>query len=411
MTEKHATEEYEEINSIKTKLDSIKNYKDYYLIYDAALCKPAKLSSSDLDEYTQKCGAFEKDKITKKNINENIDKLMVLNIPNGGLAIDDFIYKNASFNIIKKLNDSLIRLLKNGIIPMNKKNVYHSDIKDSNILADNNGDEIKTRLIDWGLTTEYTPFINAPFPKKWRNRPLQFNVPFSVIIFSDAFVQKYSNYLKEGGIIEKIHLKPFVIDYISFWLKERGPGHYKFINEIMYMLFSKDLKKMSEESLKIVIETEFTMSYISDYIVDILIKFTKFRKDGTLNLRDYLDNVFIENIDIWGFCSAYFPFMEILFNNYEKLNEIEKNLFNIIKSIFVTLYTTRDEKININEIIEKLEKINKLLSENINESVDSKSLGKGIYKKTKLSISKSKISFKRKTNKKRFKKPIFLYLK
>jgi hypothetical protein len=176
------------------------------------------------------------------------------------------------------------------------------------------------------------------------------------------------------------------------------------------MLFSKDLTNLSEESLKIVIETEFTMSYISDYIIDVLIKFTNFKKDGTLNLRKYLDNIFIKNVDIWGFCSAYFPFLEILSNNYEKLNEIEKNLFNIIKSIFIKVYTTRVEQININEIIEKLEMIDKLLSQNINESSDSNNLGKGINKNPKLRISKSKLSFKRKT-KKRFKKPIFLSLK
>ena len=48
MSEKHANEEYQEIVSIKTKLDTIKNYRDYFLIYDATLCKPDKLTSSDL---------------------------------------------------------------------------------------------------------------------------------------------------------------------------------------------------------------------------------------------------------------------------------------------------------------------------------------------------------------------------
>ena len=175
----------------------------------------------------------------------------------------------------------------------------------------------------------------------------------------------------------------------------------------MYMLFSKDLK-LSQDSIKVVIETEFTMSYISEYIVDILNKFTKFRENGTLNLRDYLDNVFIENVDLWGFCSAYFPFLEILFNNYEKLNETEKNLFSIIKNLFVTLYTTRTEKINVEQILLKLEKIDKLLNKEIEGFPKSENLGRGITKKSHI---KSKISFKRKTNKKRFKKPIFLYIK
>ena len=44
MSEKHATEEYEEIVSIKSKLDTIKNYRDYFLIYDVTLCKPNRLT-------------------------------------------------------------------------------------------------------------------------------------------------------------------------------------------------------------------------------------------------------------------------------------------------------------------------------------------------------------------------------
>jgi hypothetical protein len=168
--------------------------------------------------------------------------------------------------------------------------------------------------------------------------------------------------------------------------------------------------------------------------VEVLIKYTKFRKNGTLNLRDYLDNVFIENVDLWGFSTAYFPFLEILFNNYDKLNETEKSLFDVIKDLFVTLYTTRTEKLNLNQITVKLEKIDKLLS-NISEPPSvTNNVGNGItknknstnktktnYSKTKTNYSKTKtnkiskikssISFKRKTNKKRFKNPIFLSLK
>ena len=33
---------------------------------------------------------------------------------------------------------------------MNENNIYHSDIKDSNILIDDSGSELKARLIDWG---------------------------------------------------------------------------------------------------------------------------------------------------------------------------------------------------------------------------------------------------------------------
>jgi len=323
MSAKHATEEYQEINSIKAKLDSIKNYQDYYLIYDATLCKPSKLANTDLEEYASKCTALPKDGITKTNINLNLDKLMALNIPNGGLPVDDYLYNNGSFEKIYKLHMSLFKLLKKGIIPMNEKHIYHDDIKDSNILIDDSSSELKSRLIDWGLSTEYVPFKDEPFPSPWRNRPLQFNVPFSVIIFSDSFIEKYTKYIKDGGLVEETQLKPFVIDYINLWMKERGAGHYKFINEIMFTLFSYSLTSISPGSKPQVIETQITMDFIVNYIVDILIHFTKFRENGSLNLRDYLDNVFIKIVDIWGFITVYYPIIELLSNNYSKLTHQE----------------------------------------------------------------------------------------
>ena len=418
MTEKHATEEYQEIMIFKEKLDGIPNYEDYFLLFDINLCKPAPLSKTDLEGFTSDCTALPKNNITKSNINSKLDSLLLLNMPNGGIALDDFIYENGSFEILKKLNERMMKLLKYGIVPMNKRNIYHNDIKDSNILVSVSGDSLKTRLIDWGLSTEYTPSINAPFPKKWRNRPLQFNVPFSVIIFSDSFVHKYTKFITEGGKVEEGELKPFVIEFLTTWMKERGAGHYKFINEIMFMLFSNDITSLSESSLKVIIETEFTMSYITDYIVEVLLKFTKFRENGTLNLRDYLDNVFIENIDIWGFCSAYFPFLEVLFNNYSKLTEVELNLFNIIKELFVTLYITRSEKLDINEIMKMLKNMDKLFEKKLTgRTPSSRDVASGVrkFKKTiknkKYGKSKSNISFKRKPLKKRFKKPIFLSLK
>ena len=418
MTNKHATEEYEEIMKIKEKLDSIPDYEDFFLLFGMNLCRPAPLTKNDLTKFTSECTALPKDNITKSNINTKLDDLMTLNMPNGGIPVDDFIYNNGSFSILQKLNKSLMKLLINGIIPMNKKNIYHCDIKDSNILVDNSEKILETRLIDWGLSTEYTPFKNAPFPKSWRNRPLQFNVPFSVIIFSESFVQKYTKFLQEGGSVEEGQLKPFVIDFITFWMKERGAGHYKFINEIMYMLFSNDITSLSEKSVKIVIETEFTMSYITDYIVEILLHFTKFRENGKLNLREYLDNVFITNVDLWGFCSTYFPFLEILFNNYSKLNKSEKELFNIIKELFVTLYITRAKKLDINEIMKLLKKMDSLFENNIsNNNAAYKDVASGIKnikktrKRNKHSSIKTNISFKRRPLQKRFKKPIFLSLK
>jgi serine/threonine protein kinase len=424
MTEKHAMSEYNEIVSIKSHLKNIKDYTDYFLIYDATLCKPSSLSEEDLENYSKKCRALPKDKITKSNLNSNLDKLLSLNMPNGGLAVDDYLYQNGSFLKMYKVNNQLINLLKNGIVPMNKRHVFHGDIKDSNILIDENE---KTRLIDWGLALEYVPFKNHSFPSTWRNRPFQFNVPFSVILFSDSFVEKYTSFLEKGGQPTKIELKPFVIDYISSWTKERGAGHYKFINEIMFELFSHSITSLSKPQI---VETQITMNFIVNYIVDVLVHFTKSGKDVKLILRDYLDNVFIKIVDIWGFISVYIVYVEILFNNYDKLTEQELDFFRKLKHIFVEyLYNPRHEPIDMNALYSDLEDLNLVFSKilQMKKQKKTKTRTKNISKKGDMDnkvnmargrnitrrnrFSKSKISFKRKPKQKRFKKPFLLSLK
>jgi serine/threonine protein kinase len=411
MTDRHATQEYEEINSLKEKLDSVPNYEDYFLLYDATLCRPAKLTTKDLESFNDKCTALPKDNITKANINTKLDELMSLNLPNGGLPVDDYIYSDGSFEKIYRVHSHLVKLLKDGIIPMNSRNIYHSDIKDSNVLIDDSG---KARLIDWGLTVEYKPGTTVEFPKNWRNRPLQFNVPFSVVIFTDAFYERYTQYLKDGGEVEEESLRPFVIDYLNFWMKERGAGHYKFINEIMYMLYSHVFTSVSEKSRPVMIETEITLPIITNYIIDVLVHYTRFKENGSLNLREYLNEVYINIVDIWGFINVYFPLLEILYNNYFSLKENEMKIFKKLEYIFNEyMYNPRHEPINMNNLIDDLKELGNLIhivAYGKKKTSSSRDLASGIRsRKTKRKLNSS--IFKRKMLKKRFKNPFFLSIK
>jgi len=292
MKTKHAISEYNEINLIKNSISKIPNYEDYFLVNNFTICEPAPLTKEDLDNYNKKCTALPKSDITKENINASLDKMLALNMPNGGIAIDDYMENDNSYYNLVKINNCLMSLLKLGVVPMNKEHIFHCDIKDSNILVESDSNTLKTRLIDWGLATKYIPYTDQSFPSTWKNRPLQYNSPFSLILFTDLFIEKYTKYIKKGGILDDIHLKPFVIDYIFLWIKERGPGHYKFLNKIMNILFGNELNNIKEPMKNTLIENEFTMIYISNYLIQILIHFTHFRKDGSLNLRIYLDNVF-----------------------------------------------------------------------------------------------------------------------
>ena len=411
MTDKHATDEYEEINYIKDQLDSISNYEDYFLIYDATLCRPAKLTASDLTAFGDKCTALPKNDITKKNINDKLDEVMALNIPNGGLPIDDYLYNDGSFQKMYDVHIALVKLLKHGILPMNKRHVYHCDIKDSNILIDDSG---KARLIDWGLSVNYTPGRTVVFPKNWRNRPLQFNVPFSVVIFTDDFYKKYSEYLKNGGEVNETNLRPFVVDYLNYWMKERGAGHYKFINEIMFKLYNNSLSSVSEGSKAAVIETEITVPLIIDYIIDVLVHYTKFKSNGDLNLREYLNEVYIEIVDIWGFICAYYPMLELLSNNRLKLKETELKILKQLEFIFNEyLYTPRHEPINITELFADLKSLGNFIYKSIHgkkkTSTVSSPLASGI--KTRKKRKQTSSIFKRKKLIKKYQNPFFLSLK
>jgi serine/threonine protein kinase len=165
---REANKEYENIMRIRSKISEIPNYEDYFLL-DVVKCKPLPLTKAQLKELSKCKTLFQKD------INESINDFSVLNMPYGGQPIDDYIYENGSFEKIFIVHSGLVKLLLNGIIPMNQLNIYHCDIKDSNVLI-----HTKFRLIDWGLCAEYK--LNGSFPQIWRNRPLQYTMPFSIMI-------------------------------------------------------------------------------------------------------------------------------------------------------------------------------------------------------------------------------------
>ncbi|MFY7731755.1 MAG: hypothetical protein ACOVRN_19695 [Flavobacterium sp.] len=419
MTEKHAVQEYQEIQKIRKKLDGIPNYKQYFLVYDAALCRPDKLTDSDLTAFSEKCTALPKDHITKANVNSKLNEVMMLNLPNGGLPVDDYVFSNGDYYKLYRTHQSLVQLLKKGILPMNRKNIYHSDIKDSNVLIeDHDNGHLTTRLIDWGLTVAYNP-SEPNFPKNWRNRPLQFNVPFSVILFTDLFDKNYSAYLKEGGDLTHAKLRPFVISYFNEWIKERGAGHYKFINEIMFLLYNHSLTSMSETAKPPIVETEITMPYIIDYIVDVLVHYTRFKKDGTFSLRDYLNQVYVKIVDIWGFITAYYPMLEMFSDNYFSLNANEMRIFNQIRHLYSEyVYNPRHTPIPLDALFRDLDMLGELLKKESRHKPKTRyvttdaprDLASG-FKTRKLHNHSSSSIFKRRKMVKRFKRPFLLELK
>jgi hypothetical protein len=111
-------------------------------------------------------------------------------------------------------------------------------------------------------------------------------------------------------------------------------------------------------------------------------------------LREYLDNVFIKIVDVYGFICVYYPLLELLFENYDKLTNNQMKILNLLKSIFITyLYSERTEPIDIDELVGYLEDLGKLIDNEFNgtaSGIRKKNRGKTVKNR-----SISKLSFKR----------------
>ena len=375
MEKRFVNDEYKDIQRFKPKLQNVPNYKDYYLIDNITKCVPDTISKKDLESYNAKCRFLQKKNatLTTTTVKKN---LMLLNMPDGGVELYTFI-DNSKYDVLPKINNLMIDLLKNGILPMNKLGIYHSDIKDSNLLVKD-----KIRLIDWGLSVEYTKKI----PELWSERTLQYNVPFSSILFNPMFEEMYSQFLKQTKEITMETLRPFVIHYMFRWFKYRGEGHYKAINRIFKNLFVDDFynsqtegnaqpkdnsqpKDNTQQEDKN-IESHFTNYYVINYLCEILIAFTKSKK---FHYDEYINKVFSKIIDIWGFIMSYNPIVEKLSYHYNVLNKVEKLLFSKLKQIFLHyLFLPRVEPIIIDKLVHDLKELNPLFEKcSVHEGIHS----------------------------------------
>ena len=409
MLKKYAFSEYNDVIKFKKDLEKIPNYTDFFLVDGFNLCSPSYLSTTDLEDYNKKCRTLKQDGITQNNINDNLNKLMSLNMPDGGLDLGDYLENHKSYDELIEINNSLIKLLLKGIIPMNKMGIYHCDVKESNILIKKSiktksREKLYARLIDWGLSTKLEK--DNKIPKVMTSRPFQYNLPFSSILFNDLFDKMYGDFLKNNPKPEYYMIRTFVIDYIFVWNQERGPGHIKVIDNIFGKLFSMDIKFISPEDKKMIIEMEYTYNYIIDYLSEILLKYTK---NGKFYLIEYFNNVYLNLVDIWGFIISYEPILTIFYSKYQSLTSSELKIFEKLKYIFLKyLYEPRTVKINITKLVGDLKSLNNLIDNSkkstINLSTFEKQKPKSFSKnrKTQEKTRKtSKQSKKSKTSKNR----------
>ena len=323
MLNKYVKREYMEITKYLPILQKIPNYKNYFIIEGANICQPAPLTQMDLSNFDTKCKVLKKRDINSTNINKNLDKVSCINLQDGGVELGTYIYSGLSLDGMKDLNERMIQLLVNGILPMNKYHVYHADIKEANIVVDASK---YVRLIDWGLSM-YTA-SGKNIPDVLQNKPLQYNLPFSIILFNNTFKTMYSTFLKTTTHLDNNSLGGFLKEYLEKWNKKRGKGHIKTITSIWSGITGKQ---------------HIQESIIIPYLSAILLEYTR---NGEFDKIGYFKNVFLKLLDLWGFIICYSAFLETGYKN-EKINNLILNY----------LYRTPTENININELVHDLKNI------------------------------------------------------
>jgi hypothetical protein len=333
---KNVEHEYREIEKFNKILKNVPNYTKYYLLNDISFCSPSKLTEKDLENFDEKCIPMTKNGITKENINNNLDKVGILNIPDGGITVSEYIMKLSK--TIQSINSALILLLLGGVLPMNKLNIYHNDIKESNVLIGSDGN---CRLIDWGISVITDGKI---VPHHMKDRPFQYNSPFSVILWNDMFEKMYENFLKkfESSNTKEMtfyDVKEFIIDFIGKWEEVRGQGHIDVILSIISLVNENESVYDGKQ-------------VIINYLSMIVFEYSKNKK----NIFEYFKNIYLKNSDIWGFVMMYSIVLEKMSQTEQKNCPIYSLIQFIIKKY---LFYTPTKVIDINSLVEDLKKINK----------------------------------------------------
>jgi len=361
--EKYGNEEISEIKKIKDRLKSIKNYQKYYLL-ETDLCIPDKLTEDDLKNFDEKCYALTRFNVNSKNVNSKLSNLTILNMPDAGVDLKEWLMeeKEITKEKIFILNKVIIELLKNAVRPMNEKGVIHNDLKDSNIMINNH---LEARIIDWGLSGVV---INKKIPKEILNRPLQYNTPFSSMIISNDFKLNYDIFLqrvKDGIILfNSTNVRNYVINEYLIKLA-RYYGYYDDNVALFNLIFSPSISDetyLSEVKRNDLIEYGYYLYYLSNYITDILMKFTNDKYE--FDLDGYFLQCYLYNSDVFGLMTTYYTFFNLKLENIKLSEEMKKIFLNRVRSMLVeTIYSNGAEKYDINKIISYINELNELINQ------------------------------------------------
>ncbi len=76
----------------------------------------------------------------------------------------------------------------------------------------------------------------------------------------------------------------------------------------------------------------------------------------------YFEDIFLKNVDIWGFIMIYISLYEYLYDSFDELNEYQMEFITKIKYIIIHfLYESPISPIDISSLVNELTSLNKVI--------------------------------------------------
>ena len=347
MKKKYAIEEEKELKKFLPVLKKIPNYKDYFLVDGISICSPSDLTTDDKKNFyiCSNLGS-----ITSANVNEKLDELKILNLPDGGIDLTTFLDQQINISELIKVNDNMINLLDNGISEMNDLFLIHNDLKADNIMIHKNN--LLPKIIDWGLSSY------AYFPNNNLVRPIQFNLPFSCIIPEDKLQDLVIFQAKpnEQDLLETNRSDLCKAYSLLKIFRDGITGHYHYLKSYIIPLINKTLNKKYD------IDT-----LIQNYIYETVLAFSAIIDNKLIfRTKDYIKQIYRFNADRWGFIMAYLPYLsknlQLISNkSYSELVNKKTEIKKIVALLIEDALTTPTLVLSNTYIKNKIIEINKLL--------------------------------------------------
>ena len=315
-----------EMDRIAPVLAKIPNAEKYFLLSGAFLCAPGKLNDGDLKNFDSVCRNIP---YRASSINNHLSGFRVLNMPNGGPSMKKYFESIVSKGEVDgakfvEVNNALIELLEKAIVPMNKLGLIHMDLKADNVLCDSSSGKPKVRIIDWGLAHVGNDKPSAYDLSDWvSGRPIQFNLPVTVRLFSTTYqnlIKKYAvEFFATGGKAsqdaESIGLPPYALpaaNQIAAKVSKETSGHVLYlVNGAVPNIFRCATLNSHNEA------TETFRRVLTGSYAAAIGKFSGpdgGKKKGFDATRFYTD-VFRKNADIWGFVMVYYDLLKSLISS------------------------------------------------------------------------------------------------